>query len=138
MKACVCVCMYVCMHACMYVCMYVCICTLCMYVGFGTLSSEAHPWFWPLYSSCRGERHALSCRAERHPAIAVCPALRANGRSPAPRKRVQAFSTARCCVSGAGCATLHRDQRLADRLRARGLVRAARCAALLITSCSAL
>ena len=53
------------------------------------------------------------------------------GRSPAPRKRVQAFSTARCSVSGAGCATLHRDQRLADRLRARRLVRAARCAALL-------
>ena len=64
--------------------------------------------------------------------------LRANGRCLAPRKCVQAFSTARCSVSGAGCATLHRDQRLADRLRARRLVRAARRAALLITSCSAL
>ena len=35
------------------------------------------------------------------------------------------------CSIGAGCTTLHRDQCLADRLRARGLVRAARCAALL-------
>ena len=67
-------------------------------------------------------------RAVQHRGFAL---LRANGRSPAPRKRVQAFSTARCSVSGAGCATLHRDQRLADRLRARRLVRAARCAALL-------
>ena len=57
--------------------------------------------------------------------------LRASGRSPAPRKRAQAFSTARCSVSGAGCATLHRDRRLGDRLRARRLVHAAGCAALL-------
>ena len=41
------------------------------------------------------------------------------------------FSAARCSLSGAGCTTLHRDQRLADRLRARRLVPAARCAALL-------
>ena len=41
------------------------------------------------------------------------------------------FSTARCSLSGAGCTTLHRDQRLADRLRARRLVPAAGCAALL-------
>jgi hypothetical protein len=41
------------------------------------------------------------------------------------------FSIARCSLGGAGCATLHRDQRLADRLRARGLVCGARCAALL-------
>ena len=75
--------------------------------GWRRMRSEAHLSFWPLHL------------------------LRANGRSPAPRKRVQAFSTARCSVSGAGCATLHRDQRLADRLRARRLVRAARCAALL-------
>ena len=67
-------------------------------------------------------------RAVQHRRFAL---LRANGRSPAPRKRVQAFNTARCSVSGAGCTTLHRDQRLADRLRARRLVRAARCAALL-------
>ena len=41
------------------------------------------------------------------------------------------FNTARCSLSGAGCTTVHRDQRLADRLRARGLVPAAGCAALL-------
>ena len=40
-------------------------------------------------------------------------------------------NTARCSLSGAGCTTLHRDQRLADRLRARGLVPAAGGAALL-------
>ena len=57
--------------------------------------------------------------------------LRANGGSRGPRKRAQAFSTARCPVSGAGCATLHRDQRLGDRLRARRLVRASRCGAML-------
>ena len=41
------------------------------------------------------------------------------------------FNTARCSRSGAGCTIVHRNQRLADRLRARGLVPAAGCAALL-------
>ena len=41
------------------------------------------------------------------------------------------FNTARCSLSGAGCTTLHRNQCLADRLRPRGLVPAAGCAALL-------
>ena len=76
--------------------------------------------------------HAASTAIQRPRAVQYrgFALLRANGRSPAPRKRVHAFSTARCSVSGAGCATLHRDQRLADRRRARRLVRAARRAAL--------
>ena len=40
-RTCVYVYMYVCMYACMYVCMYVCICTVCMYVGFGTSSDRS-------------------------------------------------------------------------------------------------
>ena len=38
--------------------------------------------------------------------------------------------------SGAGCSTLHRDERVAGRLRARGLVPAAGCAALLLNKFS--
>ena len=101
--------MYVCMYVRMCVCMYVCM-YACMHVC--------------MYACMYVYVHYVCMWVLAHPAIAVA--------------AVQAFSTARCCVGGAGCATLHRDQRLADRLRARGLVRAARCAALLITSCSAL